>query len=82
MSLKLYEQVSLVIDVPEYQLKRGDVAVLVDRLPHPSGGEAGCILEVFNAIGDSIAVLTVPESAVEPMRADEVMAVRLLVDSH
>jgi hypothetical protein len=28
-------------------------------------------LELFNALGESIGVVTVPEDAVEPLRADE-----------
>jgi len=79
MSLDLYERVVLRRDVAEYRLRRGDVAVLVDRVPHPADGEDGCVLEVFNAVGDSIAVITVAESQVEPLRADEVLAVRPLV---
>jgi len=34
------------------------------------------VLELFNALGESIAVVTVPEDAIEPLRADEVLAVR------
>ena len=46
--------------------------MLVDYVPHPRGGEEGAVLEVFNAVGKSIAVVTVPASAVAPLRADEV----------
>lgn len=45
------------------------------------GGETGCVLEVFNALGESIAVVTVPLSAVEPLAADEVFAVRRLAET-
>jgi hypothetical protein len=78
MSLELYKQVALTRDVPEKNLYRGDVAVLVDFIEHPSGGEQGAILEVFNALGESINVVTVPISAIEPLRADYVPSVRLL----
>jgi len=78
MSLPLYERVALKRDVPEQGLKRGDVAVLVDSVPHPQGDEPGCVLEVFNALGESIAVVAVRESDVETLRADEVLAVRHL----
>lgn len=81
MKMELYQRVALSRDFPEYQLQRGDVATLIDYVPHPGGGEEGCVLEVFNAIGESIRVAVVPESAVEPLRADEVMAVRPLVQS-
>jgi uncharacterized protein DUF4926 len=78
MSLPLYERVALKRDLPEQGLKRGDVAVLVDSVPHPKGGEPGCVLEVFNALGESIAVVAIRESDIETLRADEVLAVRPL----
>ena len=76
MKLELYQRVSLSRDVPEFRLQRGDVAILIDYVPHPGSGEEGCILEIFNALGESIRVVTVPVSTVEPLRADEVMTVR------
>jgi Domain of unknown function (DUF4926) len=78
MSLSLYQRVALRRDLPEHKLRQGDVAVLVDQVPHPEGGEQGCVLEVFNALGESIAVVAIPESDIEGLRADEVLAVRPL----
>ena len=78
MSLPLYQRVALKRDLPESNLRRGDVAVLVDYVPHPDGGEQGCVLEVFNALGESIAVVAVRESDIEDLRADEVLSVRHL----
>jgi len=75
---ELYQEVALTRDLPEHQLRAGDVAMLVDRVPHPTGGEEGYVLEVFNAVGDSIAVVTVPASAVEALSADEILTVRSL----
>jgi hypothetical protein len=79
MSLDLYQRVPLRRDVDGHRLKRGDVALLIDRVPRPSGGEPGVVLEVFNALGESISVLAVKESDIEALRADEVLAVRPLV---
>jgi hypothetical protein len=78
MSLPLYQRVALRHDLPEHRLRRGDVAVLLDYVPHPEEGEQGCVVEVFNALGESIAVVTVPESGIEGLRADEVLTVRSL----
>jgi hypothetical protein len=78
MKLDLYQEIVLVYDVPEAQLKQGDVATLIDFVPHPYGGEAGAVLEIFNALGESIRVATVPTSAVESLRSDHVPAVRQL----
>ena len=68
----------LAVRESRHWLRAGDVAYLVDHVEHPAGGERGCVLQVFNALGDSIATVTVPESAIEPLAADEVMTVRRL----
>jgi hypothetical protein len=78
MMPRLYDRVALKVAIHEQGLRAGDVATLVDFVEHPAGGERGCVLEVFNALGKSIVVVTVPQSAVEPLRADEVLAVRPL----
>lgn len=76
MTLKLYQEVALTQNISQYHLKAGDVATLIDFVPHPYQGEEGCILEVFNAIGESIAVVTVPKSAIKPLEADEILTTR------
>ncbi|NES21380.1 MAG: DUF4926 domain-containing protein [Symploca sp. SIO3E6] len=76
--LELYQRVALIYDLPEYNLKTGDVVTLVDYVTHPSGGENGYILEVFNAVGESIDVIAVPMSAIQPLRNDEILTVRSL----
>src|SRR5271157_868919 len=68
MKPELYQRVALRRDVADHRLMRGDVAVLVDRVPHPSGGEPGVVLEVFNAIGESLSVVAVKESDIGPLR--------------
>ena len=80
-TLELYQEVALTRDLPEHQLKAGDIATLVDFVPHPSGGEDGCVLEVFNAVSESIAVVAVPISVVEALRADEILTVRSLAQA-
>ena len=78
MKLELYQEVALTRDLPEHRLRAGDIATLVDFVPHPAGGEDGCVLEVYNAVGESIAVVAVPISAVSALRADEILSVRSL----
>jgi hypothetical protein len=78
MALTLYEEVSLRRDVPEEGLKAGDVATLVDIVPGPPGRPQGAVLEVFNALGHTVCVTSVSVEDVEPLREDEVLAVRRL----
>jgi Domain of unknown function (DUF4926) len=78
MTIELYSEVALTRDLPEYELRAGDIATLVDFVPHPGGGEEGCVLEIYNAVGDSLAVIAVPSSAIEVLRPDEILSVRTL----
>jgi len=75
-AIPLYSRVSLNRDFPEYHLQRGDIATFVDTVPDPDGLEDGCILEIFNALGESIDVVTVPKSAVSALKSDEMPSVR------
>lgn len=77
MKLKLYTDAVLTCDVPEHRLKRGDIVKLVEHHIAPDGTE-GYSIEVFNAVGDTIAVTAVPITALEPLREDEVLCARSL----
>ncbi len=74
MKIDLFKRVALRVDIPEHGLRKGDVATIVEHLPGKNGDD-GYALEVFNAIGETIAVITTPESAVEPLTADEIPSV-------
>ena len=78
MKFPLYSSVALAVDVPTEGIRRGDVATVVDCHAAPGRGvEPGYSIEVFNAVGATIAVLTLPESSLEPLRSDEVLSVRV-----
>ena len=77
MKYKSYTEIVLLKDVPEKGLKKGDIATIVEH--HPAdASEDGYSLEVFNAIGDTIAVVTVQESDIAPLKEDEILSVRSL----
>lgn len=63
-------------DVPEEDLRQGDVAYVIDYLPHPKGGEEGAILEVLNALGKTEGVVTAPVSAIAALNENQRMAVQ------
>lgn len=77
MKYELYKEVFLLEDIPEKGLKQGDVATIVEHHPVVEG-EDGYSLEVFNVLGDTIAVITVPESAIAPLAAHNIFSVRSL----
>jgi len=75
-TISLYSRISLNQDFPEYNLKKGDIATFIDTVPDPDRIEEGYVLEVFNAIGESIDTVIVPKSAVTSLRPDEILTVR------
>ncbi|MBE9179393.1 DUF4926 domain-containing protein [Oculatella sp. LEGE 06141] len=77
MAFELFTRVALRNDFPNHKLRRGDVATIVEH--HPvADGEDGYSLEVFNAVGETIAVLVVSESQIEPLMNNEVLHIRVL----
>jgi hypothetical protein len=81
MSIELYQEVVPTQAVPEYELHAGDVVTVVDFVRHPHGGEDGWIVEVFTAVGETIAVLTVPRSFIVPLNADSILTIRPLTQA-
>ena len=76
MKYELYSRVALKTDLPKNRLLRGDVATIVEAHAGRAGQEPGYTLEVFNGVGETIAVVTVRESQIEPLSADEVLTAR------
>ncbi len=77
MKYRLFEEIVLGRDIPGKKLKKGDVATIVEYYP-VFEGEDGYSLEVFNALGDTITMITVSESAIQHFTEDEVLSVRSL----
>ena len=78
MAFELYRDVILTRDFLEHGLRAGDVGTLVDRHPLPGVAEEGYSIEFFDMTGNTVAVATVPASALRlPTPADR-PAVRAL----
>ncbi|MBI4785768.1 MAG: DUF4926 domain-containing protein [Chloroflexi bacterium] len=70
MSFQLYSDVVLVGDVPEENLRSGDVGTIVDR-HDVTNREVGYSVEFFDMLGNTIAVVTLPGSFLRaPTHAD------------
>ena len=77
MRYNLYTEVVLRKDIPEKKLKKGDVATIVEY--HAATDfEDGYTLEVFNALGDTIAVVTVAESDIDTLKESDILSARSL----
>lgn len=78
MKFEMFSRVALKTDVSENGLRRGDVATIVEYHQGRPGQEPGYSLEVFNAVGETVAVITLRESQIEPLSAKEILHVRPL----
>ena len=77
MAFELFSRVALKEDFPKHKLQKGDIATIVEY--HPvSNGEDGYSIEVFNALGETIAVVVVSESQIEHLMNNEVLHIRVL----
>ena len=78
MKFEMFSRVALKTDVPENGLRRGDVATIVEHHQGRPGQEPGYSLEVFNAVGETVAVITLRESQIEPLSPTGILHVRPL----
>ncbi len=78
MAYQLFTKVALRADIPAHKLRGGNVATIVEAHPGRPGQEPGYSLEVFSAVGETIAVVTVRESQIEPLANNEVLHVQRL----
>ena len=80
MKYELFSRVALKTDLPANRFRSGDVATIVECHPGRPDQEPGYSLEIFNAVGETVAVVTVRESQVEPLTANELLHVRPLAE--
>ena len=78
MKPSTFPRVVLLEDVPEHGLCAGDVAVIVEHYPARGDTPEGYELEVFSAAGQTIAVVSVPASAVREATSHDVLSAREL----
>ena len=78
MAYPLFTRVSLTEDFPEHSLHKGDLATIVEIHEGAPAQETGYSLEIFNAVGETIAVLVVEESRISPVKKNEILHVRQL----
>ncbi len=73
----LFSQVALVIDLPEYELKRGDVATVVEHYPMPEGEDDGYSLAGFNVPSLTVEVGASQIIPIDQWQQEEVIMSKL-----
>ncbi len=73
MSFKLFEIVVLTQDLPEHELKKGDIGTIVEIYD-----STHFEIEFVRADGKTQALLTLPSSLIRPTTSKEMLSVRTL----
>ena len=77
MAYELFSRVAF----KDFALCKGDVATIVEQHEGLNGRETGYSLEVFNALGETMAVIVVAESKIESLQRDEIFHIRHLEEA-
>jgi hypothetical protein len=78
MPSEMFGDVILTRDVPERGLRAGDVGTVVERHVVPDGREEGYSVEFFDMTGTTVAIETLPASALRLPTPTDRPAVRAL----
>jgi len=78
MTFAQFQRVVLAEDVPDERLRTGDIGVIVEHYPASESVPEGYELEFFAATGQTIAVVSVPATALREARRQEVLSTREL----
>jgi hypothetical protein len=77
MMIKEHERVVLTVDLPQYQLKQGEVGVVV--MIH--GNHDGYELEIFSADGRTLRVIAVDAAQIRQINRQDILHVRPMSES-
>lgn len=77
MKYELYTEVFFNQDIDLYSIKKGDIGTLVEYYKANNFNQRdGYCLEIFDAFGDTLQVVTVDESKISPIKHNSVLSVR------
>ncbi len=79
MIFPLFSRVILSVDLPEEQMMAGDMGTIVEHHPASTAYPEGYEVEFFAGNGETLAVVSVPATALRQATREEVMHVRPLV---
>ena len=79
MKYELYNEIVFNQDIAEYSIKKGDIGTLIDYYSSPdSGMEDGYSVEIFDVFGNTINVVSIPESKISKLKQNSVLSAREL----
>jgi hypothetical protein len=81
MKFELFTRAAIAEDLPEHNLKRGDIVTIVEVLPANTQHVSGYIVEVFSVTGETLDVVGLLETQLMALRANAVPAMREMAEA-
>lgn len=79
MKHKLYTEIYFNQNIDKFSIRKGDIGTIVDYFPTIDESQPdGYCIEVFDAYGNTINVVTVDESKISAIKQNSVLSVREL----
>ena len=69
----MFKDAAFACDVPEHGILKGDVGTVIEYFEQP---RPGYMLEIFDARGNTVDIVTVPETSLERIREGQRWNVR------
>lgn len=77
MKFELYTEIFFNQNIDKYSIHKGDIGTIIDYFPSNNNiSVGGYMIEIFDAYGDTIKVVTVDESRISSIKHNSVLSVR------
>lgn len=76
MQFEIFTQAALAEDLPDYQLRKGDLVTVVEYLPKNEYHEEGYIVEVFDVLGKTLYVIALKINQLQALKPNAIPAMR------
>jgi hypothetical protein len=76
MKFELLSRAALATDIPEYQLKAGDLVTIVECLPANQFHGHGYVVEVFDVLGNTLHVIALDEAQLQELKPKAIPPMR------
>lgn len=76
MKYELFSRAALATDLPDYELKSGDLVTIVECLPANGQHGDGYVVEVFDVLGNTLHVIALAEEQLQALKPKAVPTMR------
>lgn len=76
MQFELFTQAALAEDLPDFQLRKGDLVTIVEYLPANAQHKEGYVVEIFDVLGKTLYVMSLHPTQLQTLKPNAIPAMR------